>query len=199
MVTLCIIIILNQYVITIAIKGRNVYCNNMRKKKQKTVRKSSPAALKDFYGDFIKRYDKNLEHELLRQLWDNWDMVCPAEIYGIAKPYAYKGRILFIGAENPTDVQEIRMYYADLLERIQVFLRAYGLETYFEKLEFSLLNGKKSLLDRAKMPDHFVQWFPQRPKAYGKKIDFHGCKSLERCYEAYCNCLKKEENLKKDD
>lgn len=194
MVTTCTKLLLYQYVANIAINGRNVYCKVMRKKKQKTLRKSSPVALKDFYGDFIQRYDKKPEHALLRQLWDNWDMVCPEEIYGLAKPYAYKGKVLFVGAETPLDLQEIRMYYADLLERIQVFLRAYGLETYFEKLEFSLLNGKKSLLDREKMPDHFVQWFPQRPKRYGKKIDFHGSKSLERCYEAYCNCLKNEEN-----
>lgn len=174
---------------------RNVYCTGMGKKRQKIIRNSSPLALKDFYADFIKRCGISPEQEQLRHLWDNWDMVCPEDIYGLAKPYACKGKILCIGAETPLDLQEIRMYYTELLERINVFLLAYGLENYFEKLEFSLLRGKKSLLERQGLPEHFVREFPKRPETYGKKVDFHGIKSLERCYEAYCNCLKNEEKI----
>lgn len=169
----------------------------MRRKHEKKIRRSVPVPIQDFCADLIKKYAKNPHQDILRELWDNWDMVCPQEVYSLVKPFAYKGKTLFLGADNPVDLQEIRMYYAEILEHVNIFLDSYGLNNYFEKLEFSLIQGKKSLLERESMPEHFQRCFPPRPREYGGKIDFHGNKSLERCYEAYCNCLDLEEKLQK--
>lgn len=169
----------------------------MRKKFQKLKRKSSPLAIQELYPALIEKYNRHPHQDILRNLWDNWDMVCPEEIIPFIKPYAYKGTVLYLGAENPADLQEIRMYYAELLERINIFLEAYGLQNYFERLEFSLMQGKKSLLERTAIPQHITAVFPPRPQNYGQKIDFHGNKSLERCYEAFCKCLDYEEKIKK--
>lgn len=170
----------------------------MRKKFQKERRSSAPLAIGELCPALLKKYSHQPNQDILRNLWDNWDMVCPEEIISIIKPYSYKGRVLYLGAENPTDLQEIRMYYAELLERINVFLASYGLEKYFDRLEFSLVHGKKSLLERETIPQHITNTFPTRPKKYGQKIDFHGNKSLERCYEAFCNRLDYEEKMKKE-
>ena len=171
----------------------------MRKKRKKVRRTSSPVALQDFCPELLKQYVKNPHQDILRQLWDNWDMVCPQEIIDLVKPYSYKGKVLYLGADNPLDLQETRMYYAELLERMNVFLEAYGLANYFERLEFSLIRGKKSLLEYKGIPKHLKNVFPPRPKRYGEKIDFHGMKSIERCYEAFCKRLDYEEKLKNTD
>ncbi len=169
----------------------------MRKKFQKQRRISSPLAIGELYPELIKKFSPHPHQDILRDLWDNWDMVCPEEIIPFIKPYSYKGRVLYLGAENPMDLQEIRMYYAELLERINVFLASYGLENCFERLEFSLIHGKKSLLEREAIPQHITNVYPPRPQNYGQEIDFHGNKSLERCYEAFCNRLDFEEKSNK--
>lgn len=169
----------------------------MRKKFQKEKRKSSPLAIQELCSLLLEKYGQPPHQDILRNLWDNWDMVCPEEIIPFIKPYAYKGTVLYLGAETPADLQEIRMYYGELLERINVFLQAYGLKNYFERLEFSLMGGKKSLLERASIPQHITSTFPPRPHNYGQKIDFHGNKSIERCYEAFCKRLDYEEKIKK--
>lgn len=169
----------------------------MRKKFYKQRRVSSPLAIGELCPQFLKKFPSHPHQDILRSLWDNWDMVCPEEIISLIKPYSYKGRVLYLGAENPTDLQEIRMYYAELLERMNVFLASYGLENYFERLEFSLMHGKKSLLEREAIPQHITHGYLPRPKNYGQKIDFHGNKSLERCYEAFCKRLDFEEKSSK--
>lgn len=169
----------------------------MRKKFQKQRRVSSPLSIGELCPQLIKKFAIPPHQDILRDLWNNWDMVCPEEIISLISPYSCKGRVLYLGAENPVDLQEIRMYYAELLERINVFLASYGLENYFERLEFSLLHGKKSLLEREAIPQHITNVYPPRPKNYGQKIDFHGNKSLERCYEAFCKRLDFEGKSKK--
>lgn len=171
----------------------------MRKKFQKEKRISAPLAIQDLCPALLKKYTRQPHQDILRNLWDNWDMVCPEEIISFVKPYSYKGTVLYLGADNPADLQEIRMYYAELLERINVFLEAYGLKNYFARLDFSLLHGKKSLLEREAIPEHISNVFPPRPQNYGKKIDFHGNKSIERCYEAFCKRLDYEEKIKKQE
>lgn len=168
----------------------------MAKKHSKAKRNSSPQLIGDFCPDFIKKYAKSPHLDVFRELWDNWDLVCPGEVLSLAKPCGIKGKSLLIGADTPLDLQEVRMYYSEILERANVFLKSYGLEDYFEKIEMTLLQGKKSLLEREKMPEHFVNVLPPRPQKYGGKIDFRGNKSLQRCYEAFCRRLDLEKGLK---
>lgn len=169
----------------------------MRKKFQKVKRVSSPLAIQELCPAFLQKYARQPHQDVLKNLWENWDMVCPEEIISFIKPYSYKDKVLYLGADNPSDLQEIRMYYAELLERINVFLEAYGLKNYFERLEFSLSRGRKSLLERESIPEHITNTYPPRPQNYGQKIDFHGNRSLERCYEAFCKRLDYEEKIKK--
>lgn len=167
----------------------------LRKQKQRRIAK--PVAIQDFCQDLLQQYAKNPHQDSLRYLWENWDMVVGDELVLLAKPLGNKGKILLIGADNPVDLQEIRMYYMDILERANEFLKAFSLDNYFEKIEFSLMNGKNSLGEKKELPCHFNNILPPRPKKYGGKIDFKGNKSLERCYQAFCNRLDYEKKMQK--
>lgn len=165
-------------------------------KKIKRHRISKPVAIQDFCTDLLQKYAKSPHQESLKYLWENWDMIVGEDLLPLAKPLGNKGKILIIGADNPMDLQEIRMYYTEILERANEFLKAFDLVDYFEKIEFSLMKGKNSLTEKEHIPEHFNNILPPRPKKYGGKIDFKGNKSLEKCYEAFCNRLEYEKKIK---
>lgn len=172
----------------------------MFKKRNKYIGKSKrhvgePTMFGDFADKFLldlARHPHQLEHSVL---WENWSIVLGEELAIQVKPIGVRNQTLCIGAEDNMQLQEIRMEYGEILERVNAFMKAFGHNEHFQKLEFSLLQGKSSLTDKKNIPNHLVGAKAPRPKHYGGNIDFKENQSIADCYAEYCNLLDEESEL----
>lgn len=71
-------------------------------------------------------------------LWQSWQEAIGPELAEIAQPLGSRGKILFIGAEDAIQMQELQFLSEDLLDRVNDFL---GLP-YFESVRFTIFGGK---------------------------------------------------------
>ena len=170
----------------------------MRKNKYQFKRRrhiASPELIQDFLDGFMLSRAKNPEQASFHELWVNWPMILGEELAEAAKPLGVRNRILRIGAHNNMELQEIRMQYDDILSRANAFMKAFGHDAFFEKLEFCLFQGKNPITTERELPQHLNYAHPPRPHNIGNaKIDFKDNHSLARCYEAYCQQLEDEKN-----
>ena len=168
----------------------------MRKNKYQ-FRKHRPSTslqpIQNMLEDFILSRAKNADQANFHELWVNWAMVLGDDLAELAKPLGVRNKILRIGANSNIELQEIRMQHDDILGRANAFMKAFGHDDFFEKLEFTLFQGKSPISPGQELPKHLNYARPAHPQNIGNaNIDFKDNHALARCYEAYCKQLENE-------
>lgn len=168
----------------------------MRKNKYQYKKRhhiASPQQIQDILDGFILSRAKNPEQANFHELWVHWSMVVGDDLAELAKPLGVRNKTLRIGANNNLELQEIRMQYDDILNRSNAFMKAFGHDAFFEKLEFCLFQGKTPITTKRILPQHLNYKEPAHPSNIGNaSIDFKDNHALARCYEAYCKRLEYE-------
>ncbi len=127
------------------------------------------------------------------ELWSNWDLIV-GDLAQFAKPLGVRNRTLCIGVENNFELQELQFEYDDIFSRANAFMKSFGHESFFEKLELKLLQGLPPIEIKNFILPVTKTFLPERPKNIGSKIDFKDEIILEKCYQAYCERLDLEKN-----
>ena len=154
---------------------------------------ASPQHIQGLLDSFVLSCAKNPEQANFHELWSHWTMVLGDELAEAAKPLGVRNKTLRIGANNNLELQEIRMQYDGILNKTNAFMKAFGHDEFFEKLEFCLFQGKSPITLERELPQHLTYAHPPWPRNIGKaSIDFKDNHALARCYEAYCEQLENE-------
>ena len=137
------------------------------------------SSLGDGLAGWLSAHGMKMQHQLLGELWKNWDIVMGPELASLARPLGHRGGILLIGGDDSCAMQELSYAVPEILERVNAFMD----EEYFQKVELHLLMGRTSLqsVDITQAPSLPP---PPRPPKLGK-LKFPPDSPLAACYEAY--------------
>lgn len=108
-------------------------------KKIRKRRHAQPALISENIFTLLESMGGQRERGLLDGLWQNWNNVLGAELAGIAAPLGHKKDTLLLGAQDAMDIQELYLRSAEVLERVNNFLKF----NYFSRLKVTLAPGDR--------------------------------------------------------
>lgn len=158
---------------------------------------SKPVKLNEFLEDWLRTKARNPIVLHGKRLFENWDMVLGSDLAQDAFPVGIHNRTLLIATEDSMLLQDIRMNSAEILERVNAFMMACGDDLHFEKIEFSLVQGRTILTQSGTPSFRTEPYIPPAPKHLPPK-EFPDNPALASCYKAYCECVEKEKQDKKN-
>jgi len=120
--------------------------------------------------------------DALTPLWQNWNIVLD-DLSERVFPMGAKQKTLLLGVEDNMEMQEMRMEYNSILDRVNSFMLYTGEKKYFDKLEFSLLRGRTPMKGENVLPE-----ISRSATLYvhpSRRPDLISGSLLEKLYEAY--------------
>ena len=147
----------------------------------------------DGLAGWFSAHGMQMQHQLLGELWKNWEIVMGPDIAPLAHPLGHRGAILLIGGEDSCAMQELSYAVPEILERVNAFMD----EEYFQKVELHLLMGRESLrrVDITKAPS--LPPPPRPPKLGALKLPPDS--PLAACYEAYVRLFDGDKDKGQDE
>lgn len=151
------------------------------------------SSLGDGLAGWFSAHGMQMQHQLLGELWKNWEIVMGPDIAPLAHPLGHRGAILLIGGEDSCAMQELSYAVPEILERVNAFMD----EEYFQKVELHLLMGRESLrrVDITKAPS--LPPPPRPPKLGALKLPPDS--PLAACYEAYVRLFDGDKDKGQDE
>lgn len=102
-------------------------------RKGKAPRISAPARVGADVFKILEAMGGSPERARLAGLWKDWDKVMGEE-FSWAKPLGHHDRVLFLGAGDSMEIQELGLQSELILERANKYMRA----EYFSRLRVSI-------------------------------------------------------------
>ena len=182
-------------------KGLDAYCKTAERRGRisKTTEKEQSMNAKDAqctpnpqntqfsFSAYLDALDKEHIQRDLQPLWDCWDVVLGDEISPLAIPLGHKKKTLIIGCKDGMEMQDLRMYEKEILERVNAFLE----KPTFTKIRITLIIDNDSVIQTEKnravpvpRPQHQANGF------FLNKMDPNS--PIARCYAKYVRKKKEE-------
>lgn len=111
-----------------------------KRKRRRFARRSTPfpVSVGANIDGLLESWGGNRISATLATLWENWDKAVGEPYNELATPLGHKGEMLFLGAADALDAQELTLSSCEILERINAFIGS----AYFSKTRVSLLGGR---------------------------------------------------------
>ncbi|MBU1247577.1 MAG: DUF721 domain-containing protein [Proteobacteria bacterium] len=150
-------------------------------KKRRFWRETRTVSVESALGGLLEALDHKGTLKFVR-LWENWAEVVGAEVAGLARPLARRGRTLVLLSEDPMTSQHLSFLVPEILGRINSFLG----ESLFDDVRFELSDGRPPLNRPSQQTTTPAPRRQKRPKNLGQAADkFDPDSPLGRAYRAY--------------
>ncbi|MCR4666261.1 MAG: DUF721 domain-containing protein [Desulfovibrio sp.] len=134
------------------------------------------------FSDYLTRLDKEEVQRSLKPLWQCWETVLGDDLNHMAIPLGHRKKSLIVGCRDSMELQDLKMYEQDILERVNAFLAT----KMFNKVIFTIVIDESQIIHTKEKPLPS----PEKPihKANGSYLDKMDPSSpVARCYAAYCD------------
>lgn len=163
--------------------------------RRRKAHKGQPTMVGDILGTWLQNKARNPIVLHGNKLFENWAMILGSDLAEDMYPIGIHNKTLQVAAEDSMILQDIRMNSAEILRRVNAFMMECGDDLCFEKIEFSLIQGRTILTQTQTSLYKDEIYVPPAPETLAPKF-FEDDSALAACYKAYCDCVKREKKGK---